>query len=136
MSYYRDYIQSDEWKEKRAAALERSRSSDADAPPFHRPPRCEMCGKNGGRHTNSRSSLDPRERRFRVDDSYGLQVHHVHYRTLGNEDPDDLIVLCTNRYIHEAGGRTTIIQGCHERAHEDVHYRSEVAHVAGERRYF
>lgn len=33
-----------------------------------------------------------------------LEVHHVHYRTLGNESPRDLVVLCA---------------GCHARAHRD-----------------
>lgn len=34
-----------------------------------------------------------------------LQVHHLHYRTLGKEDPTDLIVLCDDCHllIHNPG---------------------------------
>lgn len=89
---YREYINSDDWKLRRVAALKRSISRSTS----RRYPACEVCGKEGHSHKNSRSRLDSRERRFRVDYSNGLEVHHLHYRNLGQEEPEDLIVLCTD----------------------------------------
>ncbi len=96
---YSDYIKSDEWKERRVAALTRAHV------------RCEFCGREGGRFKNRRSDLDSKDRRYRVEDSNGLEVHHLHYRTLGDEQPADLIVLCTGD------------AGCHEQAHADPLFR-------------
>jgi len=56
---YADYLQSTEWRVRRADALE--------AAGF----RCQRCGH-----------------------MYGLDVHHVTYERLGNERPEDLVVLC------------------------------------------
>lgn len=93
---YREYIESDAWKLRRVAALERSERRPHKRRSYLRWPVCEVCGRSGTSHKNSRSSLDSRDRRFRVEGSNGLHVHHLHYRTLGSEEPDDLIVLCTD----------------------------------------
>lgn len=37
-----------------------------------------------------------------------LEVHHLHYRTLGNESPRDLIVVC--RACHEAAHGSPVVQ--------------------------
>src|SRR3546814_2939159 len=34
--------------------------------------------------------------RYRVENAVGLEVHHLNYRSLGQEEPQDLIVLCTD----------------------------------------
>lgn len=41
--------------------------------------RCEVCGKKG------------------------KQVHHLHYKTLGEENPEDLILLCAKCHMKEHG---------------------------------
>ena len=91
---YHDYIASDAWKQRRVAALNRSSSRVSAA--YLGLPRCEFCGQCGTRHKNSRSRLDFKARQFRVEQSNGLHVHHVTYERLGDEHPDDLIVLCTD----------------------------------------
>lgn len=145
---YRAYIASDEWRAKRAAALERSRAN-APLTGFMRGPVCEVCGRLGTSYKNSRSSLDSKDRRYRVEYANGLQVHHVHYRNLGYETPDDLIVLCTDALHYGAydfayamwhdngrqGPPPALPRrvGCHERAHDDRAFRLEVARIARER---
>ena len=128
---YHDYLQTDAWKERRRAALERAcdrRSSFCQ-------PRCEVCGRGGTFYKNPRSRLDSRERRFRVENANGLNVHHVSYRSLGAESPDDLIVLCTDVAVWAASGYADFSSrvGCHERAHDDPVFRREVERVARSR---
>jgi hypothetical protein len=132
-------MQSDEWKRVRVGALERSMRKGF--------PVCEVCGKAGIRHKNRAERRDGR-----IPYSNGLQVHHLHYRNLGSEEPADLIVLCTDELHLDANydaaldryystpplerGRPPDIPdrvGCHERAHDDPAYRQEVARLANER---
>jgi hypothetical protein len=129
---YGDYMQSDAWKERRRAALERA----VDRTSSLRLPRCEVCGRYGTRYKNRRSSLDSRERRFRVEGANGLHVHHVTYRNLGTEAPDELIVLCTDVAVWVESGYRDFSKrvGCHERAHDDPDFRREVERIARERR--
>lgn len=145
---YRTYIRSDEWKLRRVAALHRATRRDGYVPQ----PRCEVCGRAGYPHKNSGSSLDYRERRFRVEHSNGLEVHHLHYRNLGHEEPADLMVLCTDNVImyrfnydawrdecrkaKEEGRPTPELPtraGCHERVHDDPAFKREVLRIAAER---
>lgn len=100
---YKEYIASDAWKERRVGALERSARRDPLR--FIRHPRCEFCGTYGTQHKNSRSRLDSSERRFRVEGSNGLHVHHVTYANLGEELGDELIVLCTDSCHYDAHHR-------------------------------
>lgn len=154
---YRTYIDSDDWKLRRVGALERSIRRGN----YMRAPCCEVCGRTGTSHKNSRSRLDYRERQFRVEYSNGLEVHHLHYRTLGQEEPQDLIVLCTD-ILHLSGydirsrqwhdkmlttpgewkDRMKIVGpppkrpqrvGCHERCHDDREFAIEVERIAWER---
>ena len=37
-----------------------------------------------------------------MDGSNGLEVHHLTYKRLGCEEPDDLIVLCTDACYYDA----------------------------------
>lgn len=120
---YHAYIGSDEWKAKRKIAFERS----ALRAKMHSPA-CEVCGRYGLRHKNR---AEGRDYYFRVENTNGLQVHHVHYRTLGHETPNDLIVLCTDRLYLELDVWERV--GCHERAHDDRAYRSHVAQIAESR---
>jgi predicted HNH restriction endonuclease len=74
---YDSYIKSDAWQQKRAERLQ-----IADF-------KCEMCGRPEARTKN------------------GLQVHHISYQRLGDEDVfNDLICLCPS---------------CHQRIH--AYYR-------------
>ncbi len=127
---YREYIQSDEWKARRTAALKRA------IRPRQIGPSCEVCGRHGTSYKNSRSSLDYRDRQFRVDGANGLNVHHLTYRSLGAEEPRDLIVLCTDVAVWSASGYrdTSSGKGCHERAHSDPAFRTHVEQVARQRR--
>jgi 5-methylcytosine-specific restriction endonuclease McrA len=103
---YSEYIASDAWRAKRdSALLIASRRS-----PRRGYPACEACGKFGGHFKN------PSE--HRVQYANGLHVHHVTYRNLGDEPPEDLIVLCTE---------------CHKRVHEDRAFRLAVEQIAGGR---
>lgn len=133
---YVDYIQSEAWQERRAAALVRSERRSE-----RRVPCCERCGRTG---LSFKSRPDPLER-FRIEGSNGLQVHHLDYRTLGHEEPDGLIVLCTDA-VHIAaffnlprsktrGVRTPSRVGCHELAHDDPAVRNEIARLARSRTY-
>ena len=135
---YLAYLASDAWKARRMEALQRSaRAGDATPNYYSKWPRCEVCGRSGSRYKNLRSSLDYRDARYRVDGANGLQVHHLHYRTLGRETPGDLIVLCTDVAVWIASGYRDLTSraGCHERAHDDATFRAEVARRAAERRY-
>lgn len=134
---YHEYIATDAWREKRTAALERSVRGARSAGCRWPTPRCEVCGRAGTHHKSSRSSLDPRERRFRVEGSNGLHVHHIHYRRLGNETPADLIVLCTDVLVWVASGYHNYAKrvGCHERVHDDPVFRGDVERQARERGY-
>lgn len=122
---YREYIASDEWKERRKDAFRRS---SLESKMFR--PCCEVCGRYGAQHKNR---AEGRDHHYRVDGTNGLQVHHVHYRNLGNEDPDDLIVLCTSA-LTIGSDDWTPRSGCHERAHDDADYRRKVAWFAEARR--
>lgn len=124
---YRAYMASDAWKAKRRDAF--SRSSWANR---HHHPVCEMCGRYGTMHKNRRSRDNP----FQVEGTSGLQVHHVHYRNLTNEDPNDLIVLCTDACYLDAWpkqGPFPPRMGCHERAHDDRDFRAKVNEKAASR---
>jgi hypothetical protein len=137
---YRSYINSDEWKDRRVTALQRSGGGGGS-------PACEMCGLRGDNHKNPRRSLGSRERRYRVDGSNGLEVHHLHYETLGSERPEDLIVLCTDVLyyeMHDARVEAAMQNGddlppvpeeigCHERCHADPLFRAAVERVAARR---
>ena len=119
---YRTYMASDQWKRVRMSALQRAR-------------RCEICGRYG-------LPLKNRER-YQVDGTNGLQVHHLHYRTLGNEQPEDLIVLCTDTCFLDEYRRLPPLPsgvypfpdrvGCHERCHDDPTYKAMVRRIADER---
>jgi hypothetical protein len=135
---YRTYIRSDEWMLRRVAALQRTIVRTQYVPQ----PRCEVCGRPGRSHKNSRSSLDWKDRQFRVEYSLGLQVHHLHYRNLGQEEPEDLIVLCTDVLYaddyyrltpEQRVGWTFMGRGCHSRVHNDPAFKREVQRIAGER---
>jgi len=146
---YKTYIESDTWKARRVAALKRSTRTTLKIGSYSsQKPCCEACGKPGLSHKNSRSKLDYRERQFRVDGSNGLEVHHLHYRTLGSETPDDLIVLCTDtihwhdwneRYLNTRPTERHLLKpagkrvGCHERTHDDASFRRYVENIAAER---
>lgn len=137
---YREYIASDEWKLRRVAALERSAKKAPRRTYFTYWPKCEVCGTHGTHHKNSRSSLDSRERQFRVDGSNGLHVHHITYERLGDENPDDLIVLCTDVCYYDAVRRMRIgplpeRAGCHEWAHQHRAFAATVRDIARSRTY-
>lgn len=128
---YRTYIRSDEWMLRRVAALERSIAGR-----YYRTPCCELCGRRGVAHKNPRNRLDSKDRRHRVDNSLGLEVHHITYRNLGREEPADLIVLCTDSlYLgnYDISSASTTNVGCHERCHLDPLFRAAVERVAGRR---
>lgn len=57
---YREYLESDEWRRKRAEAIDRAGG------------RCVICAYSGR----------------------NLDVHHRSYENIGNEGPEDLVVLC------------------------------------------
>jgi 5-methylcytosine-specific restriction endonuclease McrA len=97
---YATYIQSDAWKAQRQRALQRTAQRDR-----LRWPHCEGCLRRGSGFKN------PAEDRFRVEGSNGLHIHHLHYRNLGNEQPEDLVVLCTK---------------CHNLVHENQAVRAEL----------
>jgi hypothetical protein len=143
---YRTYMASDDWARRRVAALERSIHSVRGSVT----PRCEICHRPGQPFKNR-----VEDRRFRIADSNGLNVHHLHYRHLGNEEPDDLIVLCTDDLFFDdyhrayaAWRRATLLGqpagpepelpegvGCHERVHADRGFRTQVFRLAQERTY-
>lgn len=60
---YLDYLNSDLWKQRRMALLEKAEF------------KCRACGENDC-----------------------LEVHHLTYERLGNEDPNDLVVLCKSHH--------------------------------------
>lgn len=124
---YSTYMASDEWKAKRSAAFSRARRASRDGLYAI----CEACGRHGTMHKNR---AEGRDHLYRVDGTNGLQVHHVHYRNLGREEPNDLIVLCTDRLFVDAPDFRRGL-GCHERVHDDQSYRSEVARIAAARSY-
>lgn len=70
VNYY-EYINSDEWKQKRNDALERANN------------KCSECGSE-----------------------HDLHVHHLTYKRLGRELPEDLQVLCADCHaiVHEDKG--------------------------------
>jgi hypothetical protein len=123
---YRTYIRSDAWRRRRKDAILRSTKDGW--------PRCEVCGRPGIHHKR----LQPGD----IFGSSGLQVHHLHYRNLGQEEPEDLIVLCTDE-LHiddyyklpedEREGWTFVGRGCHSRVHDDPSFKLEVRRIAGER---
>ncbi len=122
---YSTYINSREWGLLRVQALQRSMVQ----PRFGAPrPACEACGQEGERHKKSRSDLDHKDRETRIEYSKGLEVHHLHYRNLGCEQPEDLIVLCTDS-LH--GFRRN--SGCHERTHSDPRIRNAVEQIVHHR---
>lgn len=115
---YRDYITSDAWARKRVEALRRTSGGRSGAP------HCEVCGRRGSPFKNR-----VKDRRLRHPNSNGLEVHHLHYRNLEDELPEDLIVLCTDVLWLSTPGRL----GCHEQVHLDFSFRQEVARVAANR---
>lgn len=128
---YREYMRSDEWRERRKAALERASVRERYLGPR---PRCEVCGRQGMDYKNRLFDLDYRDRIYRVEYANGLEVHHLTYRNLGSEEPADLIVLCTSGLVFYHSGYTDLeTLGCHERAHESRAFRLEVESIARER---
>lgn len=116
---YRSYMASEDWAIRRVRAIERSVRNGT--------PRCEMCGKAGLPFKNRIE-----DRRYRYPDSSGLNVHHLNYRSLGQEEPADLIVLCTDDlWLDDLDDWEGV--GCHERVHADRGYRIEVENYARER---
>lgn len=87
---YHDYLKSPEWSQKRQEALHRSGGNSLDGP------KCEAC--------------DTR--------AHSLDVHHLHYRNLGHEPLNDLVVLCRE---------------CHDHAHANHEYRTKIERIAEER---
>lgn len=79
---YAQYIASPEWKEKRKEVLALTRN------------RCEECEI-------------PRWLASIVYDQ-DLHVHHLHYKSVGNEHPDDLQVLCRRCHEIETFGRSSL----------------------------
>jgi 5-methylcytosine-specific restriction endonuclease McrA len=71
--FYREYLASDRWRERRAEALKTAGY------------RCSRCGKYASASAGA-----------------GLQVHHLTYAHLGQELPEDLQVVCTacHRAVH------------------------------------
>jgi hypothetical protein len=61
------------WEELRVIARDRQRGADGQV-------HCGTC--------------------WRIESDFGFDLHHRHYNNFGNEDPDDLILLC--RQCHEA----------------------------------
>jgi hypothetical protein len=150
---YRAYMASDAWAMRRVAALKRSVTHDR----YFSRPRCEVCGRPGIAFKNR-----VEDSRYRLEGSNGLNVHHLHYRNLGNESPEDLIVLCTdvlyyedhdrayeawrNRMLAMPGDRPEQLRaagpspplpenaGCHERVHNDPAFKREVSRIASQRR--
>ena len=90
---YADYLQSDEWFQIRFRALLLAR--------FH----CEFCGQPA--NATGRGPL-------------GLDVHHLSYDRLGEERPEDVIVLCRD---------------CHSDAHEFPKRLEEIRAFAMRRRH-
>lgn len=149
---YREYINSEAWRSVRQRALQRATVRGR----YMSRPSCEVCGLHGYSHKNRHS-----DDRYRVDYSNGPNVHHLHYRNLGSENPEDLIVLCTDglyygRYdrFYKAWRDKMMITpgdwselkkvvgeppempsrvGCHERVHDDPAFRREVQRIAAER---
>ena len=81
-SEYAQYIASPEWQERRKEALSSSNNRCA---------RCEL----------------PRWLAAIVYDQ-DLHVHHLHYKNVGNEAPDDLQVLCRRCHEIETFGRSEL----------------------------
>jgi len=77
---YKDYINSDAWKLKRAEKL-------------------AQAGRKCKYHDEPEQRYSPFGKLETIGCSGPLQVHHKHYRTLGNESMEDLEVLC--KYHHE-----------------------------------
>lgn len=76
---YSAYLLSDKWKAVRAWAMQRANSQcQGHIPPFH-----PLLG--GFRCTNKRK----------------LQVHHLTYKRLGAELPEDVVVLCERCHVIE-----------------------------------
>jgi hypothetical protein len=77
---YKDYIKSNAWKAKRAQKL-------------------NEVGHKCKYHDSGEQRYLPDGTLQKISCSGPLQVHHKHYRTLGNEAMSDLEVLC--KYHHE-----------------------------------
>lgn len=75
--FYEQYIKSHEWQIKRLAALERSGC------------RCERCGARDGERVLAQGKIK----------HLSLHCHHLTYDRLGNEELDDLEILC--EWCHE-----------------------------------
>ena len=145
---YRAYMASTDWAIRRVDALTRTVRNYS--------PRCEVCERPGLSYKNRIE-----DRRYRIENANGLEVHHLHYRSLGQEEPEDLIVLCTDalyyddhdrayedwrdRMLRMPGDRQEQLRaagpspplpdrvGCHERVHDDPAFKREVARLAAER---
>ncbi len=74
---YENYMKSDEWKAKREERLQLDDN------------KCVMCGRPNGLQKDGVTPI--------------LQVHHIHYKTLGAENMEDLCSLCPT---------------CHKRIHK------------------
>jgi|SRR5215472_14775278 len=96
---YEAHLQSDRWKETKAAAIRRAHH-------HCQMPTCSLLYLRSLTHAELQVELDE----WLPPNAYRLEVHHLTYKRLGHEHPDDLIVLCP---------------GCHAKAHDhEPAYRS------------
>jgi hypothetical protein len=79
---YIAYLDSPEWAATRTAALERAGH------------RCEFAVTWWDTAQENGETVWTKEHRSQCPATTGLEVHHRHYRTLGNEAWGDLVVLC------------------------------------------
>lgn len=79
---YRDYLQSPEWAEKKRACIERSKINTGSDNQFGV---CERCGYKPWKPI--------------------LQVHHLTYERIFNEDLEDLLLICPSchKQLHKEG---------------------------------
>ena len=83
----KDYEKSPYWREKSKKLLEPKDTV------------CQMCGRK-------RWEWMPRKKKWRCK---RYAVHHKHYRTVGHEEPGDLMILC---------------HACHSEAHTILRYQN------------
>lgn len=91
---YNDYLLSDVWRERAKIKLEQH-------------PYCQVCdAPKKYRAVVDYKRITLKNGETKLIEVWGyigkdLQVHHKTYRTVGNEDQDDLIVLCKDCHIKE-----------------------------------
>lgn len=109
---YERCIASNKWKAIRERALEKSYNADAPASEIYGNYRCQKC-----------------QWYFKKDQ---LEVHHRHYQTLGNEQLDDLMVLCTRCHKHQDEVRAAEGRRRGEDALEEARFAGWATKVYGE----